>query len=100
MTEKQQKLTAEEIVEKAFSFFETFVARSNQLEDVLLEELEPEGNGWIVSIGFNGTRQKTTEPANLGAMAALSGYGSKTITIVREVRRIYLDDEGNLIKIG
>ncbi len=100
MPEEQQKLSVEEIVEKAFSYFETFVDRDNRLDGVLLEGLEPEGDGWIVSIGFNGKRQETSEPANLGAMASLSGFGKKTTKTVREVRHIYLDNEGIFQRIG
>lgn len=95
MSQKQQKLDIDTIVEKAFDFFERFVNRSHKLEDVLLEGLEPQEDGWIVSIGFNGKRQESSEPASVGAIAALSGFGSKTTKTVREVRHIHLDNDGN-----
>lgn len=100
MPEKQQKLDVDAIVEKAFEYFDRFVDRGNRLNGVLLEELEPQDDGWIVSIGFNGKRQESSEPANVGAMAALAGFGSKTTKTVREVRSIYLDNEGNFQKIS
>ena len=96
MSEEQQKSDIETIVEKAFDYFETFVARGDKLDSVLLEGLEPEGDGWVVGIGFNGKRQEYTEPHTIGALA---GFGSKTTTTVREIRHIYLDKEGNFQKI-
>lgn len=100
MSEEQQKLDVDAIVEKAFEIFDRFVNRGNQLDGVLLEGLEPEGDGWIVSIGFYGKRQESSEPASAGAMAALAGFGSKTTKTVREVRHIYLGEEGNFKRIS
>jgi hypothetical protein len=100
MPEEQQKLDVEAIVEKAFEYFDLFVNRKNQLEGVLLEELEPQDDGWIVAIGFNGKRQQSSEPASVGAMATLAGFGNKTTTTVREVRHIYLDNKGSFQKMA
>jgi hypothetical protein len=99
MPEEETTPDVEAIVEKAFEFFDRFVDRGNELDGVLLEELEPQGDGWVVAIGFNGKRQESSEPANVGAMAALSGFGKKTTTTVREVRHIYLDEKGSFLKI-
>lgn len=99
MPEEQQELDIEAIVEKAFEYFEKFVARGKQLDNVLLEELEPQDDGWMVAIGFNGKRQETSEPASAGAMATLSGFGSRTTTTVRELRRVYLNNDGSFQKI-
>lgn len=65
---------------KAFEYFNCFVDRNQELDGVLLEELEPRDNGWVVAIGFNGKRQKTSEPATVGAFGALAGFGNKTTT--------------------
>lgn len=100
MPEEQQKLDIEAIVEKAFEYFDRFVDRGNKLNGILLEELEPQDDGWVVAIGFNGERQESSQPATVGAMAALAGFGSKTTTTVREVRHVYLDNEGNFQKIA
>lgn len=99
MPEEQQKLSIDEIVEKAFDIFDRFVNRSNELEGVLLEGLEPQDDGWIVSIGFNGKRQESSEPSSVGSLAALSGFGNKTTKTVREVRHIYLGNEGEFQKM-
>lgn len=100
MSSDEEKLEVDEIVAKAFEYFDRFVDRGNKLDGVLLEELEPQENGWVVSIGFNGKRQESSEPASIGAMAALSGFGSKTTTTVREVRHIYLGNDGSFQKIA
>jgi hypothetical protein len=97
---KKEKLEVDKIVEKAFEYFDRFVVRDNRLDGVLLEELEPQDDGWVVAIGFNGKRQESSEPASVGAMAALSGFGSKTTTTVREVRHIYLGSDGGFQKIA
>lgn len=94
MSEDQGKMTIDDIVEAAFNLFNRLVDRGKKLDGVLLEGLEPDGNGWIVSIGFNGVRKETSEPASTGALAALSGFGSRTTTTVREVRHIHLSDKG------
>jgi hypothetical protein len=99
MPEEQQKMDVEAIVEKAFEYFDVFVKRKNQLDGILLEELEPQDDGWIVAIGFNGKRQESSEPSTVGAMSVLAGYGNKTTTTVREVRHIYLDNKGIFQKI-
>jgi len=99
MEDQKTELTAEQAVNFGFEYFEKFVARGNQLTDVLLEELEPRDDGWIVSIGFNGLRKETSEPISPGSMAAFSGFGSKTTKTVREVRHIYLDNQGKFQKI-
>ncbi|KPP88509.1 MAG: hypothetical protein HLUCCO07_16485 [Rhodobacteraceae bacterium HLUCCO07] len=99
MAEEQQTLTAEAIVDKAFDYFEKLVSRGKQLDGVLLEGLEPEDDGWIVSIGFNGRRYETSEPTSPSAMAALSGFGSKTTKTVREVRHFHLDKQGNFQRL-
>ena len=99
MSEEQQTLNAEGIVEKAFDYFEKFVRRGNQLDGVLLEGLEPDDDGWIVSIGFDGRRQETSEPASPSAMASLAGFGSKTTKTVREVRHFHLDNQGNFQRL-
>lgn len=95
MPEEQQKMDIEAIIEKAFEYFNNFVDRKNQLDGVLLEELEPQDDGWIVTIGFNGKRQESSEPASTGTMAYLTGFGSKTTTTVRELRHIHLDNYGS-----
>lgn len=94
MPDEQKNLDVEEIIEKAFDFFERFVNRSQRLDGILLEGLEPQDDGWIVSIGFNGKRQESTEPASIGSMAALTGFGNKTTKTVKEIRHIYLDHKG------
>ena len=94
MPDEQKNLTVEEIIERAFDFFERFVNRSQQLDGILLEGLEPQDDGWIVSIGFNGKRQESTEPASIGSMAALTGFGNKTTKTVKEIRHIHLDHKG------
>jgi hypothetical protein len=99
MPNDKQNLDAEAIVNRAFNYFGMFVARDSQLDGVLLEGLEPLGDGWIVAIGFDGQRKETSEPANVGSLGALSGFGSKTTTTVREVRRFHIDNEGTLQKI-
>ncbi|WP_131821975.1 hypothetical protein [Salipiger thiooxidans] len=99
MAEERQEMDVDAIVEKAFDYFDRFVNRGNRLDGVLLEGLEPEEDGWIVSIGFDGKRQETSEPATAGAMAALSGFGSKTVKTVREVRHIHLGNEGSFKKM-
>jgi len=95
-----EELDVEAIVEKAFEYFNKFVDRGNKLESVLLEGLEPYEDGWIVAIGFDGKRKESTEPSSAGVVAALSGFGSKTTTTVREVRHLYLDSEGKFRKIA
>lgn len=100
MSEKQQRLDVEAIVKKAFEYFYKFVDRNKRLDGVLLEDLEPQGDGWIVGIGFNGKRKESSQPAAAGAFGALAGFGSSTTTTVREVRHIYLDNEGNFQKIA
>lgn len=99
MQEQEADLTAEMAVETGFEYFEKFVARGNKLQDVLLEGLEPIDDGWIVSIGFNGTRDQVTEPAVSG-VTALGVFGKKTTTVVREIRHIYLDKYGNFKKLN
>jgi hypothetical protein len=99
MEQEKTELTAEQAVEFGFDYFEKFVARDKYLNNVLLEGLEPNGDGWIVSIGFNGLRQETSEPVSPGSMAAFGGYGSKTTKTVREVRHIHLDSQGQFEKI-
>jgi hypothetical protein len=99
MPDQQPELDAEKIVDEAFLYFDKFVARGMELQSVLLEGLEPTESGWVISIGFDGKRQETTEPASKGAMAALQGFGNKTTTTVREVRQIYLDNAGNFKKM-
>lgn len=100
MQNDQPELPAEIAVEKAFEYFDKFVARGAHLDSVLLEELEPVDGGWIVSIGFNGKRQETSEPAAVGAIAALSGFGTKTTKTVREIRHIHLDKQGRFEKMN
>lgn len=100
MSTRKEKLEVDEIVDKAFEYFDRFVVRGSRLDDVLLEELEPLDDGWVVSIGFNGKRRELSEPASVGAMAALSGFGNKTTTTVREVRHIYLGHDGGFQKIA
>jgi hypothetical protein len=100
MPEEQQKLDVEAIVEKAFEYFDTFVNRNNKLDGILLEELEPQDEGWMVAIGFNGERLQSSEPANVGTMYVLAGLSNKTTTTVREVRHIYLDNKGIFKKIA
>jgi hypothetical protein len=100
MPEEQQNLDIEAIVEKAFEYFDAFVKRKNQLDGILLEELEPQDDGWIVAIGFNGKRLESSEPSTVGAMSVFAGLGNKTTTTVREVRHIYLDNKGIFQKIA
>lgn len=100
MPHEEQKLDVDTIVEKAFEYFDRFVDRKNQLDGVLLEELEPQDDGWVVTIGFDGWRHETTEPTAGVGMAALAGFASKTTKTVREVRRIHLDNEGRFLRIS
>lgn len=97
MSDETQELDVDSLIHKAFEYFERYVERDNQLASVLLEALEPQDDGWIISIGFNGERQEFSEPA--GGFSAIAGLGSKTTKTVREVRHIQLDRFGNLKKI-
>ena len=96
---EKKELNAEDAIDIAFDLFEKYVKRGAQLRNVLLEELEPDEGGWIVSIGFDGSREETTQPASAGSFSALAGFGSVKKTTVREIRHIYLDEEGNFLRI-
>ena len=75
-----EELDVEAIVEKAFGYFYKFVDRGNKLESVLLEELEPNEDGWIVAIGFNGKRKESTEPSSAGPRPPFVRYGTSIWT--------------------
>ncbi|WP_146193240.1 hypothetical protein [Salibaculum griseiflavum] len=100
MTDSKAKLTADEAIERAFALFARFVQRDTNLSNVLLEQLEPTDEGWLVSIGFDGKRQEISEPSSTGAMAALSGFGQKTTKTVREVRHFHLGEEGEFLRMS
>lgn len=100
MAQTEKELAAEDAISLAFELFDQFVDRGKGLRNVLLEELEPNDGGWIVSIGFDGSRKETTEPASIGGLAAISNFGNVTTTTVREVRHIYLDAHGNFLRMG
>jgi hypothetical protein len=100
MEHAESEVDAEKAVERAFEFFDRFVARGSTLESVLLEELEPTDNGWIVSIGFNGKREETSEPVTASAFGALGNLGTRTTRVVREVRHIFLDKTGKFLKMS
>lgn len=100
MAKEQLALDAEAIVEKAFEYFDKFVIRNSKLDGVFLEGLEPDDDGWVVSIGFDGKRYETSEPATVNALAGLSGFGQKKTVTVREVRHIYLDHSGNFKRLN
>jgi hypothetical protein len=100
LAKEQVELDAETIVEKAFEYFEKFVKRNNKLDGVFLEGLDPADDGWVVSIGFDGKRHETSEPATINALAALSGYGQKKTVTVREIRHFYLDRAGNFKRLS
>lgn len=100
MAEENQELDAEAIVETAFEYFDKFVKRNEDLDGILLEGLELSGDEWIISIGYNGKRQESSEPVANSSYAALVGYGSKTIKTIREVRTIHLGSDGSFRRIS
>lgn len=100
MQDDKPELAAEDAIELAFGYFDRFVARGTELKSILLEELEPVDEGWIVSIGFDGKRQEISEPASIGAMAALSGFGTRTTKVVREIRHIHIDKQGRFLRMN
>lgn len=99
MSSDEDKLEVDTIVDKAFEYFDRFVVRGQKLDSVLLEELAQKDDGWIVTIGFDGTRKESSEPAYAGALAGLSGLGSKKTTTVREIRHIHLGNDGRFQRI-
>ncbi|WP_147238858.1 hypothetical protein [Rhodosalinus halophilus] len=99
MEEAREGLTADQAIDLAFDYFERFVDRGQNLQNVLLEELQPQADGWIVSIGFDGSRQEISEPAYSGAVAALSGFGQKTTKYTREIRHFHIDGSGGFQKM-
>lgn len=100
MAEAHKEPSADDAINIAFDIFKRYVDRDGALKNILLEELEPLEGGWIVSIGFDGSRKETTEPAVTGSMAALTGFGNVKTTTVREVRHIHIGADGKFQKIG
>lgn len=95
VAQEQVALDAEAIVEKAFEYFEKFVRRNNKLDGVFLEGLSPNEEGWVVSIGFNGKRHETSEPAAPNSLSVLTGHAQKKTVILREILHFHLDHAGN-----
>jgi|SRR6056297_2763543 len=100
MAQSSKQLSADQAIDIAFELFEKYVARGKSLQNVLLEELEPKNGGWVVSIGFDGSRKERSEPASIGSLAALGGFGNVTTTTVREIRHFYLDENGEFSKMA
>ena len=99
MEEAKEGISAEKAIDFAFDYFDRFVDRGQNLQNVLLEELQPQADGWVVSIGFDGSAQEVSEPVYSGAAAALSGFGQKTTKHTREIRHFFIDGSGAFQKM-
>ncbi len=75
--------------------FDRFFVTSNQVANVLLEELEHSSEKWMVTIGFDLGRTKMRQP-NHNALAIFQDE----IVPIREARRFIIDStSGELLKI-
>ncbi|XAT61112.1 hypothetical protein GN278_10385 [Rhodobacteraceae bacterium Araon29] len=102
MSEEQKTLDVEAIVDRAFEYFDKLMKKSGNLHGVLLEGLEPKDNGWIVSIGFDGGVEETSQESGNFAKSILGNFNektTKTTKTIRLVRCVHLDNQGNFEKL-
>lgn len=87
-------LSADDAIKKAFEYFDQHFARGDKKPNhVLLEGLEPEADGWVVSIGFDEGRFRET--------SSTLAFGERTKEPLREIRRFHLSGcEGKLERIS
>ena len=95
-SDSESKLSTDEVIEKAFDYFDRYVVRNkgqSGINHVLLEGLKPEDDDWLVAIGFDAGRfQEST--------ATLS-FGERTTQPIREIRRFLISGrDGSLKRIS
>ena len=89
------ELDVDAIIERAFDYFEKYVARGEgRVNHVLLEGLEPKDGEWIVLIGFDDGRYKETSSSGLP-------FGESRKDPIREIRHFHISaSDGALRKIS
>ena len=88
------ELDADTVVERAFAYFDKYVARGDSnFSHVLLEGLEPTDDEWIVSIGFDQGRYQ--ESSSIGPP-----FGERRKDPIREFRHFHISaSDGALRRI-
>lgn len=90
-SDTENKLTADEVISKAFEYFEQYInKRQTGIRHILLEGLEPEGDEWTVSIGFDAGRFKES--------TATLSFGERTKEPIREVRHLHISGRDGSLK--
>ena len=87
-------ITADDAINKAFSYFDQYIRRNKQsVRHVPLEGFEPLGGEWMVSISFDeGRFKQSSSPLE---------FGKTTKEPLREIRNFYISsDDGSLKRVN
>jgi hypothetical protein len=99
MAEATERLTALQARDAAFKEFRDFFG-DDDVRNVLLEGIEfsEAENKWVIEIGFDSRRTRTTRDAVNGSLGLFGP--DKIVEPIREIRAFYINpDDGSLAKI-
>ncbi|WP_147320313.1 hypothetical protein [Rhodobacteraceae bacterium W635] len=87
----ERNLSVEDVIERAFTYFEQYVARDKtNFNHVLLEAFEADGDDWIVTIGFDEGRFKER--------SSTLNFGESITEPIREIRHIHVSGKDGSLK--